>query len=347
MIEKIDHYNSVVKNNKVLMIAPLIFMVSLQIIWIISAGFGVTKIGLFILLLQSIVYLICINWVLPDLFEKRHYLKFCWKLIALIFLYILLRALILFKGLLTEDFWGILFSVIQVLYASQQLFLVLGTSLFVGFYRQNQINALKREVSLKASLEAITELRRLESIIYQMQLNPHFLFNTLNTIRLETANPLPNVSRVVELLAIILKGYLADPMQGGKVNIEGEIEIVECYTELQSYLKGKNNFVIFKADLPEISTQNIPQGILLALIENVYKYGIINEEEYPATIIISLFNSHFSLYTWNLKRISTLKGNGLGQKNVRVLLEHYYPNNFSFNTNDTDDFYELKLEIEL
>ncbi len=333
--------------NGIIFMTPLVFIIVVQILWIVSVGDKISGIGGLLFVLQSFIYVINIKWGLPELFERKQYLQFSVKLIAIVAIYVFMRSVVILRYSWTTKALDFIFSIDQLMFAFIHLFLVLGTSYFVGFYRQSHTNAIKKEAALRASIESLTEMRRLESIIYQMQLSPHFTFNTLNTIRLESAGQLPHVSRAAELLAIILRGYLHDPKNVPKIGLMEDIEILKTYLELQQYLKKKHHFFKFSSEIPEEHNLTIPPGMLLTLTDNVVKYGVTNEEEYPALIEVMVTDNRLTFHTWNMKMISIIKGNGLGQKNVTALLEHYYPNRFTLEIKETEDYYDLKLDIDL
>ncbi|WP_433903263.1 histidine kinase [Sphingobacterium puteale] len=258
----------------------------------------------------------------------------------------ILRASIVFRQPWNDRFWELAFSTEQLLYAFTQIFAVLGTSFFVGFFLLNQANAMSRELALKQSIESLSEKRRLESIIHQMQLNPHLLFNILNLIKIESASKLPDISHVAALLAELQKIYLFNPAKEHKVVLMEEVKGIEIYVELERYARNQNIHIDIRIVVPE-NELRIPHLLLLTLIENLFKYGVLTEEKYPAQIDLQLVDNTIMLHTWNLKRTSVIKGNGLGQQNVIAILNHQYAGKHSLIISDTEYHYELKLEIVL
>lgn len=330
----------------ILLMFPIIFVIAFEVLMIFSVGQTVTRTGLIIFLLQFSTYCISLSWGFPELVERKKYLQFLLKLSVIIISYILMRALVVLRAPWTVRFWEQIFSNEQLFFAFIHLFLILGTSFFVGFFRQSQLNAIKKEAALKERVIAIEEKRKLENIFYQKQLNPHFIFNILTAIKQETKNQLPDVSKAVELLALLQKNYLIDPVKNQKIRLTSEIEALQCYCELESFLKPRNTFVNLKIEINDSDLQ-LPLGIIVTLAENVYRYGLINESDNPGIIEANLIDTKFYLHTWNSKRRSIIKGHGLGQKNVKALLDHHYPGHYSLTVNDTDEYYELKLQIDL
>lgn len=330
----------------IFIVLPITFVIAFEILLILSVGQTVTIIGWLVFLLQLLTYLINLQWGLPVIFEKKLYLQFTIKFFTIVCGYILLRAMVVLKEPWTARFWELVVSREQLLFAFIHLFLVLGTSFFVGFFRRSQINAIKNEAALKAELESLAMIKRMENIVRQIQLNPHLFFNTLNAIKQETQDLLPHVSRSAELLAKIQQYYLIDPVANEKIKLEIELEVVMCYCELELYLRGKKTFVNLNIEIEE-NVFEIPHGVLITLIENVYCYGYINDPEYPAMIEIKLVNNKLYLHTWNIKRDSVFSGHGLGQKNVKAILDHQYNGLYSFETSETEEFYDLQFQIDL
>ncbi|WP_433863881.1 histidine kinase [Sphingobacterium thalpophilum] len=325
---------------------PIIFAIAIQVLWIYSVGTTVTCTGWILFILQALLYLTNIFWAVPKDFANKKYLRFFCKFFVEVLLYVILRAIIVFRQPWSERFWEMAFSREQLLYASIHIFVVLGTSFFVGFFLLNQANAISRELSLKQSIESLSEKRRLESIIHQMQLNPHLLFNILNLIKLESASKLPGISHVASLLAELQKIYLFNPAKERRVVLMDEVKGIEIYVELERYARNQKIHIDIRIVVPE-NELRIPHLLLLTLIENLFKYGDLTEEKYPAQIHLQLVDNTIKLHTWNLKRTSVIKGNGLGQQNVIAILNHQYAGKHSLIISDTEYHYELKLEIVL
>lgn len=127
-----------------------------------------------------------------------------------------------------------------------------------------RIRRLMGEIREKESERALAEFRALEA-----QVNPHFLYNSLNTIQAMAGAESP-VARMSRSLARLFR-YSIDP-SGDAVPLEEEVEHLMDYITLQGYrfadrIRAKLNFSDAPADFP------VPRLILQPLVENCYKHG--------------------------------------------------------------------------
>jgi hypothetical protein len=113
----------------------------------------------------------------------------------------------------------------------------------------------------------VAELRLLKS-----QLNPHFLFNSLNSVRALVADDPAGAQRAVTQLARTLR-YTLNASQEELVSFERELEIVADYLELESLRLG-DRLTIERNIAPEAVTTSIPAMLLQTIVENAVKHGI-------------------------------------------------------------------------
>jgi hypothetical protein len=113
----------------------------------------------------------------------------------------------------------------------------------------------------------LAELRLLKS-----QLNPHFLFNSLNSVRALVADDPAGAQRAVTQLARTLR-YTLNASQEELVSFERELEIVADYLELESLRLG-DRLAIERNIAPEAATTSIPAMLLQTIVENAVKHGI-------------------------------------------------------------------------
>lgn len=149
-----------------------------------------------------------------------------------------------------------------------------------------------RQSELKRALQT-AELRVLKS-----QLNPHFLFNSLNSVRALIADDPAAAQRAVTQLARTLR-YTLRSGHEELVSLERELEIVEDYLELESLRLGERLRIERHVSVPADRTR-IPVMLLQTVVENAIKHGIaelpeggvlsIRAELRDATLIIEVQN---------------------------------------------------------
>ena len=138
----------------------------------------------------------------------------------------------------------------------------------------SSFNAMTREC--QANLERQKQLNSVRIQMMQAQLNPHFLYNTLDSIKwLGVANGIPEISTMATDLASILR----ESISGEKlIPLEQELEIIDRYLEIQ-YLRFEDRFVC-EIDIPEKFQHCLmPKLSLQPLVENAILHGVADLEE--------------------------------------------------------------------
>jgi hypothetical protein len=178
------------------------------------------------------------------------------------------------------------------------------------------------------------------------QLNPHFLFNTLN-----------NISSLVQIDADVAQesiGQLSDLLRytlyesnDKEVPLEGEIEFMNNYIDLMKL--RCNDLVDVQVDMqPTIGSMTIAPLLFISLIENAFKHGVnsrrhsfvhIKLETQPKQLIFTVENSFFQ--KTNNDRI----GSGIGIENLKRRLDLAYPNRYEYVQRQNNDVYFAQVII--
>lgn len=200
------------------------------------------------------------------------------------------------------------------------------------------------EKNLKLSVaneqKKIAELTALKN-----QLNPHFLFNTLNNLYSLAIEKSDKTPEVIERLSDILD-YILYRCKDKYVSLEKEVELIDNYLALEKVRYGKRVNIQFSKDIKP-GTKIAPL-ILLTFIENAFKHGV-KEELNQANISIQLTsdNQEIRFRINNTKPVSKIESNTepLGLKNVKKQLELLYPDNHHLDIVDTKKEYSLNLTL--
>jgi hypothetical protein len=178
------------------------------------------------------------------------------------------------------------------------------------------------------------------------QINPHFLFNTINDIYSLTYQKDDKAPGALLKLSSILR-YMLDEGIKEKVLLERELFYVSDYIELQ-VIGSKNNITIdFKIE-GDIKGQQIAPLILIPFAENIFKHGVVNDAGEKALLHILIENDYFKLISRNkIKDQQKDKTGGIGLNNVKRRLELLYPGKHSFNVAKENGIFSCSLEINL
>lgn len=191
--------------------------------------------------------------------------------------------------------------------------------------------------------ELVMQNRQAELLFLRSQLNPHFLFNSLNNIyALVYANSrqaLPAISGLSELLRYML--YSADD----KVPLEKELEYIRKYIGLQK-LRFEHTI---RADLIVTGpTENVTIAplVLIPFIENAFKHGDFTGNESGLVVTLQIRKNKLDVYFINKKgNHQKDSAGGIGLENVKRRLGLLYPGKHSLLINDNDDSFTVNLEL--
>jgi sensor histidine kinase YesM len=220
-----------------------------------------------------------IYWIIPQTLNKKKYLLF--MLLATSWLYLVFVILMTFKYYYLEpkfpgffdDWLGHKMSVPERLTSFKLIFrefsfitypiIILG---FISFNRKQQ-RLLKLE----------EEKKSMELKVLKNQLNPHFLFNTLNNLYALTLKKDDKAPEIIAKLSEILD-FVLYRCNDDFVCIKKEINLLENYISLEKLRYNENRLdILFTKDIHEDS--KISPLILLTFVENAFKHGVINETE--------------------------------------------------------------------
>ena len=180
------------------------------------------------------------------------------------------------------------------------------------------------------------------------QLNPHFLFNSLNTIYGITRKKDPEAGDAVMLLSDMLR-YMLYECNTDRVPLTKEIEYIHNYIKLASLRMRKNARVDFAVDGDPDHKSVVPL-LLIPFIENCFKHGIEMQREDPwVRIRIGIHGEELTLHCVNNfgRQAEKNRSGGVGLINVKKRLELSYPGKHTLQIDERPHEYEVNLKIDL
>jgi len=273
-------------------------------------------------------------YFIQELGKTKSFKRFIIKSIALIFLLMLVYYLIVRFSIFSEPqrISNISFGI---------LILYVATALGYGFIKM----WIKNEQDNK-QLELVknqTELKLLKS-----QLQPHFLFNTMNNLlAMVDQKSNPKLANSIDKLSGLLR-YVVYDTKNEKVPVAQEILFLKNFAELH-LLRFEEEEIDYSFDIKGAYDQQlIEPGILLCYIENAFKHGVQPEEKSFITIHLDI--SHKDILHFTVKnsipsfKPTTEKG-GFGIASNTNRLKLAYPNKHSLHITETSE-YTVELKIE-
>ena len=187
-----------------------------------------------------------------------------------------------------------------------------------------------------------------ELTFLKQQINPHFLFNSLNNIYSLSMNKPDIAPDAIVKLSSILRHMLYEA-EKSQVFLKDEIKIIQDYIDLQK-MRLKDMFPITYEINGDPEDGKIEPFILIPLVENAFKYGVdnVNETFININITISSGKLKFNIKNKKLvKHVSLSEHSGIGIKNIKRRLDLLYYNNHVLEITDEEDDYSILLELPI
>ena len=212
------------------------------------------------------------------------------------------------------------------------------------------VKLTSRWISIERELETVerekveAELKTLKS-----QINPHFLFNTLNNIySLIDLSPEKAQQAVIELSKLMR--YVLYDNTTRYVPLSKEIDFIHNYVELMRLRLAANTELTVSLPTEKYSRIEVAPLLFIALIENAFKHGISNTQPSFVHIAISvdaanrvvcrIENSRFP------KGTNDKSGSGIGLDNLRKRLDILYPGRYTFTIKEDEYSYASELTLQ-
>lgn len=183
------------------------------------------------------------------------------------------------------------------------------------------------------------------------QINPHFLFNTLNNLyglSLEASQKVPGmILKLSDILSYSLYESAVD-----RVSLEKEIQLIKDFIALEKERYGDRMQVSFDIDEEVDEQLEVAPLLLIPLVENAFKHGVKEATEtIPISIQLTQLDRELQFEVQN--QISeglgpqTNKNQGLGLKNLKRRLDLLYPNQHHLETTRQEDHFYAQLKIQV
>ncbi len=220
---------------------------------------------------------------------------------------------------------------------------------FVGLLRfvEDYIEHEARRTELE-NANLSSELRFLRA-----QVNPHFLFNTLNNLYYLAVNQSPQTPEIIAKLAGLMR-YLLHDSNHALVSLEKEVEYMRNYLDLERLRLNEEVSIGFHVSGQIESVRVVPM-ILVTFLENAFKHGINNgvgpiHQDF-IDVQLAVKDTHLRFMVSNAKVSEQSKTvteqSGIGLVNARRRLELGYPGRHTLDIDDTADRYTVTLTLEL
>lgn len=298
-----------------------------------------------------ILFYTCLKWIVPPFLEKRNIKRLLALLLPVLTGFILLKytiALNFFPGEVLYMGYRIEAGQRVEIYITLQQYLVNGlwssaiivmaafaACFFILWLEEDQRRTILQQKQLQA-----------ESGFLKMQLNSHFLINSLNSIYSLALTGSPEVVTANKTLTQLL-AYMVNQPAGieDREPVTAEIRYLQDFVTLQRIRTGCDAGIVFNwpAQQPD---KKIAPLLLVPFVENAFKHGITNRPERPVTITLQGTEQQlvFSVHNF-ISGTHHDKTGGIGLENVRKRLQLIYPARHQLEITGGKEEYFINLTI--
>ncbi|NCD70367.1 sensor histidine kinase [Mucilaginibacter agri] len=178
------------------------------------------------------------------------------------------------------------------------------------------------------------------------QINPHFLFNSLNTIYSLAYQRSETTPEAVLKLSEIMR-YMLYECNDNKVDLDKELKYLQNYIDLQKIRFGNKAFIDYTVN-GEVDHQRIVPLLLISFVENAFKHGVANDPEHPIVLTLTVSESKLNFYVHNKKHQHNRDAaGGIGLHNVQRRLNLLYPDKYTLTIHNEADTYSCELSLVL
>lgn len=291
----------------------------------------------------AIIVYINITYLIPSYLTNRNYLVYLFILALLALILMPIKTTILY--LISYHSVTIQAKILQ------NMFFVFLSSFFVGlsstiYQIMNDWIKHQRERKELQNQTLQSELKYLKA-----QINPHFLFNTLNSLYALTLKKSDIAPEIVLRLSEMMR-YMLYECNEKEVALEKEVNYIRNYLELEKIRHGEDCKIVFEVS-GDSKNKYIAPLMFIPFIENSFKHGL-NKQIGDAFVDIQMHISD-SEVTMGISNSKThtvptafkKRSGGIGLVNIKRRLELLYPEKYELQIDESPNDYSVNLSIEL
>jgi len=289
-----------------------------------------------------IVVYINLGYLIPRFLSQKNFMTYC--LLVLATVAVLTPIMVLLLYITTNEVEPREYLVMNQQWIFLVLFMVAGGSTVIKI-----VSDWQRHQRDRKDLE--TQRMQSEIKFLKSQINPHFLFNTLNSLYALTLKKSDKAPEIVIKLSEMMR-YMLYECNERRVPLQKEVNYIENYLALEKLRQSGQSDIQFKVE-GQITDQTIAPLLFVPFLENSFKHGLnhqINEGYMHVTmkvldekLLLRVLNSkpnHSSLPIQN-------QNGGIGLVNVRRRLSLLYPNQYKLDIEDSNNEHIVELSLDL
>ncbi|WP_125077741.1 sensor histidine kinase [Rufibacter latericius] len=206
----------------------------------------------------------------------------------------------------------------------------------------NVQDAFKKEKEYK-TLRA--EKTQAELAFLKSQVNPHFLYNTLNYIYALAYPVSESIAEAVLKLSDMMR-YMLHESPDGKVELQKEVDYLRSFIDIFRFRFEDKFFVDFTV-MGNLNGQRVASLVLIPFVENAFKHGVVNDPANPVQIQLEVNGKDLLFEVRNrINRQQKDHSTGIGLANIKRRLELLYPNQHHLAVNTNGLVHETRLKLQ-
>ena len=223
-------------------------------------------------------------------------------------------------------------------------YVVYALLIFSGMVIRTYNEWSKNEIA-KQEIESKKNISELEAL--KNQINPHFLFNSLNSICSLAVKKSDQTPEAIIMLSELMR-YMLYETKDNLVLLEKEIAYIENYVNLQRLRLANEEGVSLNIN-GDINSQKIPPLLLISFIENAFKYGVDESGHTNVSIEIDVNQDslRFNCQNYIGKKQEDAENSGIGLQNTKKRLELLYPNKHKLSIKEDPKTFNVDLFLKL
>ncbi|QCR21868.1 sensor histidine kinase [Pontibacter sp. SGAir0037] len=293
-------------------------------------------------LLHLVEFYLCYLLVFPLWMKKRNWLIVLFGVAGIMLVYTTLRYTV--EEVLFQAFFGfrnyspgttLSYYIFDNLYWSLPgIFLGAVVWAFEATLQKERENRTLKQEKVQAELAFL-----------KTQINPHFLYNTLNYLY-SLAYPVSDKLADAIIKLSDLMRYMLYESKDGRVELQKEVDYLQNYLNIYR-LRFENNFFVNFTIQGHVNGQRVPSLVLIPFVENALKHGVVDDASAPITINLQLENANLCFNVSNrINQNQKDQTTGIGLANIRRRLDLLYPNLYTLEISEDGKKYETKLKLQ-
>lgn len=289
-----------------------------------------------------LVVYVNLGYLIPKFLSQKNFMTYCLLLLAMVAVFTPIKVLLLY--ITYDEVDPREFLIMNQQYIFLLLFMIAGGSTVIKI-----ISDWQRHQRDRKDLE--TQRMQSEIKFLKSQINPHFLFNTLNSLYALTLKKSDKAPEIVIKLSEMMR-YMLYECNERRVPLMKEVNYIQNYLDLEKLRQSGHSDIQFKVE-GQVTDQTIAPLIFIPFLENSFKHGLNHQlGDGYVHVVMKVLDNKLLLRILNSKPVQKPlppeKANGgIGLANVQRRLNLLYPNQYRLDIQDSEKEHIVELSLDL